>query len=156
MLGKKEIHCSIVKLLETVKMEFPRSVQNGWKLQKFHDMLHVSRDMHLFGNPQNWDASPGEHSLIDFAKRPAQRTQKCHEMFIMQVTQWLQETNVLNRASTLLAMQKNDVYWKGNQNNRLNHVFWESLMLLSCIQLVLHLLWFQTKLANTMSSILLW
>jgi len=69
-------------------------------------MLHVSRDMYLFGNPHNWDASPGEHSLIDFAKRPAQRTQKCHEMFIMQVTQWLQEANVLNRAYNLLAMQK--------------------------------------------------
>jgi len=69
-------------------------------------MLHVSRDMHLFGNPQNWDASLGEHSLIDFAKRPAQRTQKHHEMFIMQVTQQLREANILNRASNLLAMQK--------------------------------------------------
>jgi len=106
MLGKKEIHNSIVKLLETVKMEIPRSVQNGWKLQKFHDMLHVSRDMYLFGNPQNWDASPGEHSLIDFAKRPARRTQKRHETFIMQVTQRLREANVLNRAYNLLAMQK--------------------------------------------------
>jgi len=72
-----------------VKTQIPHSVRNGWKLQKFHDMLHVSRDMHLFGNPQNWDASLGEHSLIDFAKRPAQRTQKCHEMFIMQVTERL-------------------------------------------------------------------
>ncbi len=62
----------------------------------------------------------------------------------------------LDRASTLLAMQKTDVYWKGNQNNWLNHLFWESLMLQSCIQLVLHLLLFQTKVANTMSSILLW
>jgi len=111
MLGGKDIHCSIVKLLETVKSEIPHSVCNGWKLQKFHDMLHVSRDMHLFGNPQNWDASLGEHSLIDFAKRPAQRTQKCHETFIMQVTQQLQETNVLNWQC------KKNVHWKGNQNN---------------------------------------
>jgi len=133
-VGGKHIPCSIVKLLETVKSEILCSVCNGWKLQKFHDMLHVSRYMHMFGNPQNWDASPGEHSLIDFAKRPAQRTQKCHEMFIMLVTEWLQETNVLNKAYTLLEMQKKDVYWKGNQNNQLNHVFWESLMLLCCIQ----------------------
>ncbi len=62
--------------------------------------------MHLFGNPQNWDASPGEHNLIDFAKRLAQRMQKCHEMFIMQVTEQLQETNAFVKASNLLAMQK--------------------------------------------------
>ncbi len=74
-------------------MEIPCSVQNGWKLQKFHNLLHVLQDMYQFGNPQNWDASPGEHNLIDFAKRPAQRTQKCHEMFVMQVTQWLQARN---------------------------------------------------------------
>jgi len=41
---------------------------NGWKLQKFHDMLHKSRDMEMFGCPQNWDAHPGEHNLVDFAK----------------------------------------------------------------------------------------
>ncbi len=40
---------------------------NKWKLQKFHDILHISRDMHMFGCPQNWDAGPGEHNLIEFA-----------------------------------------------------------------------------------------
>jgi len=45
---------------------------NGWKLQKFHDMLHISRDMKMFGCPPNWDAtSPREHNLINFAKQPA-------------------------------------------------------------------------------------
>ncbi len=35
---------------------------------KFHDMLHIARDMQMFGCPQNWDASPGEHNVIEFAK----------------------------------------------------------------------------------------
>ena len=39
----------------------------------------------MFGCPQNWDASPGEHNLIDFAKQPAQRTQKRHSCFMDQV-----------------------------------------------------------------------
>ncbi len=69
-LGKTEIHCSIVKLLETVKMEISHSVCNSWKLQKFYDSLHVLQDMYRLGNPQNVDASPGKHNLIDFAKRP--------------------------------------------------------------------------------------
>jgi len=41
--------------------------------------------MYQFGNLQNWDASPGEHNLIDFAKWPAQMTQKCNDTFTMQV-----------------------------------------------------------------------
>jgi len=28
----------------------------------------------MVGSPQNWDASPGKHNLIDFAKHPAQNT----------------------------------------------------------------------------------
>ena len=63
-------------MLEMVKETIPWNICNGWKLQKFHDLLHVSRDMFMFGSPQNWDASLGEHNLIDFAKCPAQRTQK--------------------------------------------------------------------------------
>jgi len=44
-----------------------------------------------FGCPQNWDASPGEHNVIDFAKCPAQRTQKRHSTFMEQVAQHLHE-----------------------------------------------------------------
>ncbi len=47
----------------------PRKIHNGWKLQKFHDLLHVvSRHVYMFGSPQNWDANPGNDNLIDFAK----------------------------------------------------------------------------------------
>jgi len=55
--------------------------------RKFHDTLHISRDMQMFGCPQNRDASPGEHNLIDCAKQPAQRTQKRHSCFMDQVAQ---------------------------------------------------------------------
>jgi len=71
-----EQHNIIYEMLEMVKETIPWNICNGWKLQKFHDLLHVSRDMFMFGSPQNWDASLGEHNLIDFAKHPAQRTQK--------------------------------------------------------------------------------
>jgi hypothetical protein len=99
-----KIHKAISKMLETVKEKVPRNIRNGWKLQKFHDLLHVSRDMSMFGNPQNWDASPGEHNLIDFAKRPARRTQKRHSTFMLQVTDRLQENAVLEKASAYVRM----------------------------------------------------
>jgi len=66
-----KIHKALSKMLQTVKEKIPRNICNGWKLQKFHNILHFSRDLFMFGSPQNWDASPGEHNLIDFAKRPA-------------------------------------------------------------------------------------
>ncbi len=58
-------------MLSEIKKHIPHTKSNGWKLQKFHDMLHISINMQMFGCPQNWDASPGEHNLIDFAKHPA-------------------------------------------------------------------------------------
>ena len=88
-IGKKNgldcIDNAIRVMLESIKNYIPRTVKNGWKLQKFHDIVHITRDMQMFGCPQNWDASPGEHNLIDFAKRPARRTQKRHLSFTEQV-----------------------------------------------------------------------
>jgi len=69
---KGDTHDSVSTLLKSIKDEIPWSIHNGWKLQKFHDLLHVSHYMYQFGtNPHNWDASPGEHNLIDFAEWPA-------------------------------------------------------------------------------------
>jgi len=89
LVGKKEdvlvVDHAICSMLASIKKYIPQSEKNKWKLQKFHDILHVPRGMHMFGCPQNWDASPGEHNLIEFAKRPARRTQKCHCCFMEQV-----------------------------------------------------------------------
>ena len=85
-------------MLASIKRYVPHHARNGWRLQKFHDMLHIPWDMQMFGCPQNWDASPGEHNLIDFAKRPAQRTQKRHSTFIDQVAQRLHEFSCIRKA----------------------------------------------------------
>jgi len=66
--GNKTIDEGIHCMLNEIKKYISCNVSNGWKLQKFHDMLHISRDMKMFGCPQNWDTSPGVHNLIDFAK----------------------------------------------------------------------------------------
>jgi len=64
----KMIDEGIQSMLSEIKKYIPNNESNRWKLQKFHDMLHILRDMKMFGCPQSWDASPGEHNLIDFAK----------------------------------------------------------------------------------------
>jgi len=58
---------AIRSMLASIKKYIPWNQNIKWKLQKFHDILHISQDMHIFGCPQNWDASPGEHNLIKFA-----------------------------------------------------------------------------------------
>ena len=43
---------------------------------KFHDMLHIVRDIENFGSPNNVDAASNENNLIDFAKKPGERAHK--------------------------------------------------------------------------------
>ncbi|HEY9295875.1 MAG TPA: hypothetical protein VIQ31_05790, partial [Phormidium sp.] len=95
---KEETKEAIRILLRSIKELVPRNCGNGWKLQKFHEILHLVDDMELFGSPLNWDASPGEHSLIDFAKRPAKRSQKSKRDFLQQVNTRIQESAIITKA----------------------------------------------------------
>jgi len=47
----------------------PLQDRNGWYLQKFHDLLHIVRDIENHRSPNNVDAAPNENNLIDFAKK---------------------------------------------------------------------------------------
>jgi len=96
--GYRTVDNAICKMLMAIKTHIPCGVSNGWKLQKFHDMLHISRDMQMLGCPQNWDASPGEHNLIEFAKQPSQRTQKQQSCFLDQVAECLHKSSCIGKA----------------------------------------------------------
>jgi len=93
---------SITVLLKTIKDFTPCNHGNGWKLQKFHEILHVPMDIYMFGSPQNYDNSPTEHGLIETAKRPADHAQKSRALFISQVTKRLLETVLINKAKEAL------------------------------------------------------
>jgi len=67
---------SLVILLNSIKEFTPHNHRNGWKLQNFHEHLHLPMDVYLFGSPQNYDNSPSEHGLIETAKCPADHAQK--------------------------------------------------------------------------------
>ena len=45
------------------------------KISKFHELLHIVRDIHLFGPPKGYDGRPGEGSHKQ-TKQLAKRTQK--------------------------------------------------------------------------------
>ena len=75
-LDTATIHSSIGKMLAMVRWYTPRKKGNGWKLQKFHDILHLALDMERFSPPCNFDAGPHESGLCYWAKLPALTSQR--------------------------------------------------------------------------------
>jgi hypothetical protein len=69
------IHHSVARMLAMVRFYTPRKKGTGWKLQKFHDILHLAMDMERFGSPRNFDAGPHESGLRYWAKLPARTAQ---------------------------------------------------------------------------------
>ncbi len=97
MASVSAVKRSIKILLNTIKEFTPRNHGNGWKLQKFHEHLHLPLDIYMFGSPQNYDNSPTEHGLIETAKRPADHAQKRRVPFISQVTKHSLETALIKK-----------------------------------------------------------
>jgi hypothetical protein len=76
MLDTNLIGASIRRMLAMIRYYWPRKKGNGWKIQKFHDILHLAIDMERFGAPSNFDAGPCESGLRFWAKLPALTSQK--------------------------------------------------------------------------------
>ena len=84
-------------LLLTLKKRTPNSA--NWKLQKFHDFMHLVPNIRMYGSPSNWDAGPGERLLKDFAKKPARNAQKrSMKEFLKQTNNRLREREIISQA----------------------------------------------------------
>ncbi len=57
-----------VEVLESLVSTFPEKngVQNGWKFEKAHSILHKVRELILFGWSENCSTQGPEHCHIDF------------------------------------------------------------------------------------------
>ena len=96
---KDMIHASVQKMLAMVRYYTPRKRGNGWKIQKFHDILHLAADIERFGCPSNYDAGPQESGLKKWAKIPAQTSQKRgHDVFLRQVAARVYERQCITKA----------------------------------------------------------
>jgi len=89
-------------LLNSIKEFTPCNHGNGWKLQKFHKIMHLPMDIYMYGSPQNYDNSPTEHGLIETAKHPADHAQKSWSLFVSQVTKRLMETVLIKKTKQSL------------------------------------------------------
>ena len=87
------------KLMALVKYYLPRKAGHRWKIQKFHDMLHIPWDTYRFGSPKNWDAGFLESSLRFWAKFPANSAQnRGYNEFVGQVSHRLYEYLAMAKA----------------------------------------------------------
>jgi len=99
---------SIAILLTSIKEFTPCNHGNGWKLQKFHKLLHLPVDIYMFGSPQNYDNSPTEHGLIETAKWPSDHAQKSNALFVSQVTKCVLDTVLIKKVKQALLCSRTE------------------------------------------------
>lgn len=101
----------IPSLMEDVKIHIRRIKSKtkskeevvGWKLFKFHVLLHICRYLRMFGAMINYDGGPSESHLKHFGSQPAQNTQKRHDAtFEKQVCQRFTEKLVINTCNDIV------------------------------------------------------
>ena len=99
-----EFNTGVRRLLRRIKAYVDRGDGTlGWLIAKFHEILHFSYDILLFGSPMNYDTGQGERGLKDWAKRPAITAQKRNqEEFIAQVASRTHDVSMLQKATRLL------------------------------------------------------
>ena len=100
-------HAMRVMLLK-IKTQLPRLDGMGWKISKFHELLHLVEDMHRYGSPVNTSASSPEHNHLHFAKRPGRRAHKDHATFDLQVATRLTDTMILQSIAKLMISTGDD------------------------------------------------
>ena len=91
----------IIKMMENIKLVVRRDKNTmGWKISKFHDLLHIDNDMNKFGyNLMNIHTGKGESGLKFWAKKPARKAQKHNQNnFLTQTSQRIFETEVTTKA----------------------------------------------------------
>ena len=84
-------------LMYLIKSIGNRQEGNGWKIIKFHGIVHMTDDILKFGVPSNFDTGPMEAGHKP-TKRAAKATQKNEDTFDEQTSQRLLETHLLDLA----------------------------------------------------------
>ena len=100
---KQSARDAVIILMESIKTSFPRGVEEeGWRLAKFHQLLHMVEGIAKFGAPENTSANRPEHNHRYFAKMPGRRSQKRHNTFNRQVARRLSDSWLLQHLEKLM------------------------------------------------------
>ena len=78
----------------------PRTEGNRWKLQKFHELLHVAKHINDYGSPLNWDAGTGERGLKFWVKEPVKTVQqRGQHVYNAQLANWVYVSAIMDKAT---------------------------------------------------------
>lgn len=105
----EDVHGRIKDMMYLIKHSVKRETSCGWKISKFHELLHVVRDVRLFGPPQGYDGRPGESSHKD-TKQQARRTQMRMNVFESQTSQRIYESLVIRRGCISMGLTHRKKY----------------------------------------------
>ena len=106
--NKESLQKYVIKikvLMRQMRLLVHRENNKGLKVGKFHEMLHVVRDIELFGPPCGYDGRPGESSHKD-TKRCAVKTQRRKSVFEFQTGFRIYESLLISNASSVFMPQK--------------------------------------------------
>jgi hypothetical protein len=96
----------IRELMEDIKLYFPRSQGMGWKLTKFHQLLHFPHNIRRHGSALNFDGGRPEYYGKVFCKDHATRTQRRQISLAKQTAQRYFENSLVVEAERVLAHSK--------------------------------------------------
>ena len=83
--------------MELCKRRIPTPHSDKWNFPKFHELLHIIKDISHFGAPINYNAEQPESLSIPAAKQPGRRSQKRHATYIQQATRNLSSSYMILR-----------------------------------------------------------
>jgi hypothetical protein len=107
--SRDAVHRSVITMINKVKTVLPRNTGYSWKLQKFHELLHIPIDVENFGSPKNFDTGIMENRLIHVGKINAKHTQKrgC-KIFTRQLANRIHESQSFYKTKRCLNMANAD------------------------------------------------
>ena len=92
----EQVKRSIRYMMKLYKNTVCRDSIHGMKISKFHELLHIVRNICLFGPPKGYDGRPGESSHKQ-TKQLARRTQKRVDFFENQTSKRMYKSLVINK-----------------------------------------------------------
>ena len=85
---------------------FPRRLGNGYRFQKFHEVLHLARCISLYGMPDNYNADWGERALKQYGKKPGRLVKKkMDDEMLENLADKIGEMDVIDQAYSVCVLQ---------------------------------------------------
>jgi hypothetical protein len=121
--SKNILRNSIATMLNAIKKVLPRNSGYGWRIQKFHEHLHLVEDIDMFGSPKNFDTGIWENRLIYVGKQHASSIQKRGpKVFTRQLGKRIHERQCAEKCAAYLSVFHNYVDNEITYNNDIDDI----------------------------------